>query len=242
MGSLTDDDKAQLGQLADYLVTQQETIVDRWRTNCSLDEALHPFPCRSCQACTETFLVLLHRLIQRIPDESRATDLDDTSRQLCCWQGVYSVAQGFRIVDTLYDVLDEQIQQFIECYPQTPPRVITQVYRHLLQLSQQISSDSSCYVDQCRQTRANEPRESLPLAPETRPQLAIPRVDYLRQSAHDLRSTFGILTSAASLLQKPLKANDRAKYLDMLHRNVNVAKHLLNQLLANAPFEEGANV
>ncbi|MBD2753938.1 hypothetical protein [Spirosoma validum] len=238
MSSLTDADKAQLGQLADYLLSQQEIIVDRWQTKCSLDEALHPFTCHSRQAYTEMLRVLLHRLIQRVMGESRVSGLDGRSLQLYCWQGGYSLAEWFRVVDNLYDVLDEQIQQFLERYPQTQPWVITQVYRQLLNLSKQVSRDSIGYADQLWQTRGDEPLPTLPLAPDTRPHLAIPRVDHLRQAAHDLRSAFGILATAASLLQRPLKATDRTKYLDMLHRNVNVAVHSLNQVLTYAPVEE----
>ncbi|MVM36186.1 hypothetical protein GO755_39610 [Spirosoma sp. HMF4905] len=233
MGSLTEDDKTQLRLLANHLSVQQETIVERWRMKCLQDEALLFFNRLSRKEFTEAIRVLLSRFIQHIMGGFQTRNLSERASQLHHWQDGYSLSEWVIAVANFYDVLNEQFQQFLELYPQTQPRVITQVYSQLFQLSQQVNSAYIWYANELQQTRAEQQPQMHQQTLDTHPQLAIQHVDHLLKAAHDLRSTFGILSTAASLLQKPLKTDDRAKYVDMLQRNVNVATHLLNQLLVN---------
>ncbi|QMW06232.1 hypothetical protein [Spirosoma foliorum] len=215
MDSLTDDDKTQRRSLASHLSTQQETIVERWMMKCLQTEARLPFACFSHQEFTEEIRALLSLFIQNVLNESQTRDLGERISQFHHLQGKHSLEEWAMALANFYDVLSEHILLFLEHHPQIQPRVITQVFSQLLQLLQQVNSDNY-----------------------SRPESAIHRVKQLRQVEHDLRSTFGILSTVASLLQRPLKTDDRAKYLDMLHRNVNAASNLLNRLLAYSPFEE----
>ena len=243
MVSLTDDDKTQLGQLTDYLFSRQATIVDRWLTECSLDEAIQPFINRSREVYRDQCLLLFHIFIQRITGGFRASDLIEKGGQINLnpWQGGYSLAEWIMAVDIFYSVLDEQIQQFLELHPQTNPWLITQVYSQLHRLLREVNRDSITYIDQVKQTEADEQIQTLRVALYSLQQLSRQRVNHLQQVAHDLRSSYGILSSAASLLQRPLKDDDRAKFIDMLNRNVNIAQQLLDQLMAYAQSEEGSD-
>ena len=242
MDLLTDDDKRQLRLLANHLSNKQETIVERWRTKCTQDDAPPVFTFPSLKEFTNPMLALLHLLIQRIKGDSWPSDLGERVSQLHRWQDGNTLAEWVKAVDIFYDVLNEQFQQFLELYPQTQPRIISQVYSQLLHLSNQVNSNSISYADQMQQTRAEKQQQARQLSLDTQPQSPSQRVDHLQKAAHDLRSAFGILSTAASLLQRPLKTDDQVKYLDMLDRNVKVANHLLNQLLAHPPFEEAGKL
>ncbi|GAB4022760.1 hypothetical protein GCM10028808_71240 [Spirosoma migulaei] len=238
MDSLTDADKTQRRSLVSHLSTQQEKIVERWMMKCLQAEALVPFTCLSRQEFTEAIRALLALFIQNILNGSQTRNLGERVSQFHHWQGEDSLGEWAKGIANFYDVLSEQILLFLEHHPQTQPRVISQVFSQLLQLSQQVNRDSYCYADGLRQTRVERPPQTIQQVSNTRPESAIQRVEQLRQVEHDLRSTFGILSTVASLLQRPLKTDDRAKYLDMLNRNVNAASNLLNRLLASSPFEE----
>ncbi|GAB3935691.1 sensor histidine kinase [Larkinella terrae] len=65
------------------------------------------------------------------------------------------------------------------------------------------------------------------------------RSGLLRQSAHDLKSNFGIILSATSLLAQSQTDAKRQQMLDMLRRNLGQANQLINQLLDVTRLEAG---
>ena len=84
---------------------------------------------------------------------------------------------------------------------------------------------------------ATEQVQTLRLALDNQQQQIKQLVDRLQQSSHNLRGHLGILVTVASLLQQPLKDDDREKFLEMLSRNMRSADHVLNQLLTHTQQE-----
>ncbi|TLV03413.1 CheR family methyltransferase [Dyadobacter luticola] len=65
------------------------------------------------------------------------------------------------------------------------------------------------------------------------------RGSILRSAFHDLRSSFGIISGAASLLNLMETEDDRRKNLEMIQRNLRVVAAMMNQLLDFARLETG---
>ena len=65
------------------------------------------------------------------------------------------------------------------------------------------------------------------------------RGDFLRSTSHDLRSNFGIIQGAASLLNMAETDEQRGEMMSMLQRNLRQATHLLGELLDYARLEAG---
>ncbi len=139
----------------------------------------------------------------------------------------------FAELNNLYIILDEEIQEFLSLHPQTQSQVIAQAYGQLLRLSNDVGREGLLYIDRVGQISTAEQVQTLNNLQRQINQL----VDHLQQSVHDLRSHLGIFSTAATLLQQPLKSDDRAKSMAMLGRNVTAAEHILGQLLAYAKQE-----
>jgi two-component system CheB/CheR fusion protein len=65
------------------------------------------------------------------------------------------------------------------------------------------------------------------------------RGSFLRSTFHDLRGSFGIVVSAAGLLNMIETDEERGKVLDMIHRNLGQVAQMMNQLLDYARLESG---
>ena len=241
MAKSTPDHDFQLHQLRDYLYARRESILNQWRTRCAVEEELHTRTSFSREEFNDQLPVLLNIFSQRIVDEPEEADAIDRSGQhgLHRWQRGYSLAELFNELNNFYDVVENELHQFLELYPQTLPQVITQAHRQLLRLSKDMTMGSMMYYDQLRQTTAAEQAQALQLALDNIQQLTRQRSEHLRQASHDLRGSFGILSGAAHLLQLPSKEEERAQYLEMLSRNLLLTQHMLNQLMDYARLEAG---
>ena len=65
------------------------------------------------------------------------------------------------------------------------------------------------------------------------------RGEFLRSTSHDLRSGFGIIVGAATLLNLMDSEEDRAKTLEMILRNLRQVTQMMNQLLDYSRLESG---
>lgn len=239
MAKSPSDYTPQIHQLKDYLYARRESILNQWRTRCSIDADLHTRTSFSREEFNDQLPVLLNILTQRIADEPPESDPVQQAGQhgLHRWQRGYSLAELLNELANFYDIIDGELQQYLELYPHTLPQVMAQAHRQLLYLSRDISMGSVMYYDQLRQTRAAEQVQTLEQSLDKLHQLTKQRGQHLRQTSHDLRGSFGIVIGAAHLLQLPVKKEERAQFLEMLTRNIKDAEHMLNQLLDYARLE-----
>ncbi len=80
--------------------------------------------------------------------------------------------------------------------------------------------------------------ESLNALEELRRQMR-QRGQFLRETSHDLRGNFGVISGTASLLTMVSSEEERAKMFEMLQRNIRQATRMLTQLLDYARLEAG---
>jgi signal transduction histidine kinase len=229
----------QITHLSEYLFARRESILNQWRTRCSIDANLHTRTSFSREEFNDQMPVMLNILAQRLMGEPDESDAVERAGQhgLHRWQRGYSLAELMNELANFCDILDKELAQFLDAYPQTQPGVIAQAYGQLLRLSRDINLGSVMYYDQLRQTSAGEQVQALQQSLAKLHQVTRQRGQHLRQASHDLRGSFGIATGAAQLLQLPAKEEERAQFLDILNRNLHETEHMLTQLLDYARLE-----
>ncbi|QJD81590.1 ATP-binding protein [Spirosoma rhododendri] len=239
MTSSTNDFNLQRKQLAAYLAAHQEIILNYWRMTCAPDEALQEGAHLSGEELAGLLPLLLTFFTRGIAGENQENELVDSlcQHQIHRWHYSYSLENLLTEFDNFYTGLDTEIQDFLKEYPQTRPGIIVLAYSQLRQLVKLVNASVVLPVDQLRQTRADGQVKILQAALDRLQQKNNQRVSQLHQVAHDMHNYLGIITTATSLLQKVITADDQAKYRDMISRNVNAATHRLNQLLTNAQAE-----
>ncbi|GAB3718931.1 hypothetical protein GCM10027592_62180 [Spirosoma flavus] len=239
MTNSTEDNKRQCRQLADYLVTHRETVLNRWRMTDAPEKDLQERTHLSNEKLVDHLPTLLTFFTQGIAGELQESDLVERVclYQIHRWQHGYPLTDLLAELDNFYDSLDTEIQHFLERYPQTLPGVIAQAYTQLRQLVKTVNKNLALPVDQLWQTGADEQVKTLQAELARLQQGNRQRVDRLRQVVHDLHSYLGIISTVTSLLQKGPTDDDRVKFLDMISRNMSTANHLINQLLTDAQDE-----
>lgn len=93
--------------------------------------------------------------------------------------------------------------------------------------------------EQLRQTNATEQVTGHPAMSHRLLPLNNHQGEQLRQTTHDLRTSFAILRSAASLLQMAKMKKEREQFMDMLNRNVAYIHDMMLQLTDYARIESG---
>ncbi|GAB3968554.1 hypothetical protein GCM10028806_12820 [Spirosoma terrae] len=239
MATPTNDRNAQLRQLADYLVYRQETIINQWWARCSQNEDIQACSSISKEDFTDQFPLLLSMFTQSVTGESYESGHLKIASQYWVkrWQYSYPLANVLTKLDYFYDSLDLEIQQFVEHYPQTEPGVSIQFYKQLFRLSKAVNNDITIQFDQLQQATSNEQIQKLQTEINSLHQSTRQRVGLLQHTVHDLRSQFGIISTATTLLQGPLADDERAKFRDMVTRTSKTANLLFSKLLADGEEE-----
>ncbi|KAB7725296.1 sensor histidine kinase [Rudanella paleaurantiibacter] len=231
----------QVKHLADYLATRRETILNSWRTQCASDGDLHNRLSLSREEFIDQVPVLLNVLQDRLLDKPLSADPTETASEHGWhrWQRGYSLQELLNELDKLYETLADEIDTYLTLYPDTPAPVTALAHRQVLVLAREINRGSVMYYDSLRQTSAAERAEQLQSALDQLNQITRERGEHLRQTSHDLRSSFGALFGAANLLTLPSTPSEQTQYIEILNRNLSSIQHVLLQMTDFARIEAG---
>jgi signal transduction histidine kinase len=236
------EDNDQLNQVAEHLLyARREAILNQWRLKCADDAGMDTRNSFAREEFYDQMPILLNVLGQRLLGQEPETDPVERAGQhgLHRWQRGYSLKELTNELANFYEVLAEEINQYVELYPDTKPEVITQVHGQLLRLAKEATTGSVLYYDQLRQTSAAEQAQTLQHTLDQVNEMSRQRGEHLRQTSHDLRASFGVLLGAAGLLKMPAEAAERDQYIDMLNRNLGTIRHMLHQMTDHARLEAG---
>ncbi|SOD90490.1 sensor histidine kinase [Spirosoma fluviale] len=236
------EDNDQLKQIAEYILySRREAILNQWRLRCANDAGMDTRNSFGREEFYDQMPVLLNILGQWLMGKDPETDPVERAGQhgLHRWQRGYSLKELTHELANFYDILAEEIKQYVDLYPDTRPQVIIQVHGQLLRLVKEATTGSVLYYDQLRQTSAAEQAQTLQHTLDQVNELSRQRGEHLRQTSHDLRASFGVLFGAATLLKMPAEADERDQYVDMLNRNLGTIQHMLHQMTDHARLEAG---
>ncbi|MBD2755158.1 sensor histidine kinase [Spirosoma validum] len=227
--------------LVEYLDIRRETVLNKWRTRCQEDQNLNSKIGFAREEFNDQVPALLNILAQRLRGEKQEADPLDVAggHGLHRWQRGYSLSELLTEFEHLYWVVLDEVQAFQQQHSQLSGYALSQIYRQVFKLQAESTRGSVLYYDQLRQTNAAEQANSLQESLGKLQQLSKQQGEHLRHNSHDLRSSFGILTGAVTLLKLPNTEQEREKYVDMLNRNLTSIGDMLLQLTDYARIEAG---
>ena len=227
--------------LVDYLAMRRDTILNTWRTRCLEDPDLKSKIGFAREEFNDQAPALLNILAQRLRGENQEANPLDVAggHGLHRWQRGYSLPELLTEFEHLYWVVLDEVQAFQQQHSLLSGDVLSQIYRQVFKLEAESTRGSVLYYDQLRQTNAAEQASTLQESLGKLQQLSKQQGEHLRHNTHDLRSSFGVALSAASLLQLPTTKKERDQYVDMLNRNLTSIRDMLLQLTDYARIEAG---
>ncbi|MCE7070561.1 sensor histidine kinase [Dyadobacter sp. CY327] len=231
----------QMAGLLDHLTTQRETILNKWRTICAQDLIMASKTSLSREEFNDQAPVILNILNQRlakVPQESDVVSIAQ-AHGLHRWQRGYSLPELLIELEHLFRIVVGVIRDYHQETKSLSAEVLLEVHEHVLNVSHEASRGSVLYYDELRQTNAAEQASTTLRALRQLEELGKNRSSQLRESTHDLRSSFGVLMSASHMLRMPETEEERVKLFEMLNRNLGSVRDMLLQLSDFARIEAG---
>ncbi|QDK78642.1 HAMP domain-containing histidine kinase [Spirosoma sp. KCTC 42546] len=236
------DSPQPLVELVSYLFTRREAILNNWRQACEQDEVLNRISSLSREEFNNLLPVILNILEQRLLNKPQEADpgTTATSHGLHRWQKAYALPETLRELNLLTQILFAEIQSFQEIFPKTDTRLLLQAQQTMVQLMTETIEGSVQKYDEFQRLEAANRFSTLQQALDQIQSLSRQRGDLLRTSSHDLKSSFGIINSAASVLRmEGLSDQEREQFMDMLNRNLTHVQSMLGSLMDLSRLEAG---
>jgi signal transduction histidine kinase len=233
---------APLAPLATYLSSRREAILANWRTACESDPRLSSIASLTREEFNNKVPFMLNVFEQQLRGEPQSYQVGLLAAEhgLHRWQKGYALGELAAEMQQLNSILLREFRQFWDFSPDIPPAVSVDAYEHLARFSNEISTASvEQYTALQRQSAASR-MEALEKTLAQFNELSQQRSNLLRHSSHDLRSTFSIINSAATLLEMAGDSEaERKQFLDMLLRNLANSRTLVTELIDLARLEAG---
>ena len=217
-------------------------ILNNWRTACEQDPSLSKLSTLSREEFNNLLPIVLDILEQRLMGQEPEADLTlvAQSHGLHRWQKAFHLVDNLRELNHLTQILYNELGMFQQLFPHTNAGLLLHVHRQIAHIMQLTVDGSVVKYDDQQRLEAAQRAAALQQALDQMEELSRQRGDMLRAASHDLRSSFGIVNSAAYLLQmEGLDEGERQQYLNMLSRNLTNVQSLLNSLMDLARLEAG---
>lgn len=242
MATSIEDVPDQLTELVSYLFTRREAILNNWRTACEQDPTLSKISALSREEFNNLLPIVLDILEQRLLNQEPKADTAVTasSHGLHRWKKALHLSETLQELHHLTQILYGELQSFQELFPHSDARMLLRVQQQITQLMSETINGSVHKYDELQRLEAANRANALQQAIDQMETISRQRGDMLRTSSHDLRSSFGIVNSAAYLLKtEGLSEQERDQYLDMLNRNLNNIQSMLGNLMDLSRLEAG---
>jgi signal transduction histidine kinase len=240
MTSSSDSDSASLTQLATYLAARREALLANWRTVCEEDPTLKGGKSLSREEFNNKVPFMLNVIQQRLrgQPEDAQVELLAAEHGLDRWQKGYVLAELLTEMQYLSRLLLDELRLFWQANPVGVS--ISQAYEYLATFNNQINKGSIGQYTDLQRRAASSRVEALEKTLAELNELNHQRTELLRHSSHDLRSSFGAIQGAASVLELVMDSQEeRKQMLDMLLRNLTNSRSLVTQLMNLARLEAG---
>jgi signal transduction histidine kinase len=245
MKPVTDSPTTSLTELATYLFARREAILANWRSACEADPALHTPTALSREEFNDNVPLLLKGLDQRLRAATQEVDIKHKAAEhgLHRWHKGYSLHELLTEMKYLHLMLMNELHHYWELYDEADKLLMVQAYELIAWFSNQTIDASVEQYTALQQLAANNRALALEKALEGLNELTRQRGDLLRTASHDLRSSFGIIQSAATLLEMVGDVpEEREQMQEMLNRNLASVREMIVQLMDLARLEAGQEI
>ncbi|GAB3507115.1 hypothetical protein GCM10027341_41130 [Spirosoma knui] len=231
---------ASLGQVAIYLASRREAVLNNWRAACESDPDLKNAASLSREEFNNKVPFMLNELEHRLRGQAEVDSISLLAAEhgLHRWQKGHALEELSTEMHHLNDTLLEELRRYWEFIPSIDRQLMATAYEQLARFGNQITSASvQQYTELLRQSAANRV-EVLEKTLSQLTELGQQRSILLHQSSHDLRGSFGVIQGAASLASREGESLDQQKlFMDMLQRNLANSQALVSQLIDLARLE-----
>lgn len=238
----------QLDALSAHLQGRREQVLHRWRTAVREDTALASCSGLSRSALDDHIPSLIDDFARRLRSEhvGDAWQADWQQRQdaaehgLHRWQQGYDIREAMREWGHLEAVLMRELDDYAARHPQLDPEVLPAARESLVRLCIDGTSESAARYVRLQQAEAASRVRDLESSLHALQALEDERAKLLRETAHDLRGSVGVLASTTALLAEPQVAGpSRDRFHNLLQQRIRSMSALLTDLVELARLEAG---
>jgi len=237
----------QLSELADYLHSRLNAIMDRWMQACQQDDALgavNRLTREEFRNNAPAAIEGLCRALRAGSDEAYSASIKNEIAK----HGHHRWRQGFSLNELIRDWgrLNQVLVGMIDEFFQEHERVnavdtSTALHRLAVFMAEAISSSVQRF-DSLRQAEAAALAKDIQYAKERFENLTRARGEMLREAAHDLRGGLSAIAGVSAVLKLSQVSNETlAEVLDALDQSVESVTNMLNPLLDLSRLESGAD-
>ncbi|MGV3561305.1 sensor histidine kinase [Larkinella arboricola] len=239
---MSNSNNTSLTALAAYLAARREALLNNWRTICETDTSIHTVSGMSREEFNNKAPFMLNGLEQRLCQQPSDIDIKLMASEhgLHRWQKGYTLHELLSEMSHLSQLVRDELRKYWQRFPTSDMGLIAQSYDLVAWFSLQSINGSVEQYTELQRMAASSRTEALQKTLSELEDLSRQRGDLLRTSSHDLRSGFGVVKGAASLLELGGKSDaERKEMLEMLNRNLSSVYQLVIQLMDLARLEAG---
>jgi len=156
------------------------------------------------------------------------------------WHQGYDLRETMREWGHLQAVILEEIERYAAEHPQLDPQVMITARRVLTQLCMDGNCESAARYMQMQQAEAASRARDLESSLRALQALENERAALLRETAHDLRGSIGVIANTTALLAEPQMAGpERERFYSSLQQRIQATGALLTDLVELARLEAG---
>jgi signal transduction histidine kinase len=156
------------------------------------------------------------------------------------WQQGYDIREAMREWGHLEAVIMGELDRYAAAHPQLEPEVMSAARQALVQLCLEGTCESASRYVRLQQAEAASRVSDLESSLRALQALEDERSKLLRETAHDLRGSVGVLASTTALLAKPQVAGPaRDHFHNLLQQRIRSMGALLSDLVELARLEAG---
>lgn len=158
------------------------------------------------------------------------------------WQQGYDIREALREWGHLESVILQELDRYAQEHPQVEPGVMSAARQALVTLCMEGTCESATRYVRLQQAEAASRVRDLESSLRGLQALEDERSKLLRETAHDLRGSVGVLASTTALLAKPEVAGAaRDRFHTLLQQRIQSMGALLTDLVELARLEAGQN-
>jgi len=249
-GDTTPTARKQLDALSAYLGQRREHLLQLWREAVRRDAQLATSSGLSRGALDDHIPRIIDDFARRLRLQDSHEPLPPDSQQqqdaaehgMHRWQQGYDIREAMREWGHLEAVILRELDRYAVSHPQVDPEVVSAARESLVELCLEGTSESAGRYVRLQQAEAASRVRDLESSLRALQTLEDERSKLLRETAHDLRGSVGVLASTTALLTKPqISGPARDHFHNLLQQRISSMGALLSDLVELARLEAGQN-
>lgn len=240
--------RQQLDALSAYLGHRREQLLQLWRDAVRRDTELATCSGLSRSALDDHIPRIIDDFARSLTtvhaQERSASDLrqhqDAAEHGMHRWQQGYDIREAMREWGHLEAVIMQELELYATSHAELEPEVLSATRQALVQLCLEGTCESAGRYVRLQQAEAASRVRDLESSLRALQTLEDERSKLLRETAHDLRGSVGVLASTTALLAKPQVAGPaRDHFHNLLQQRIRSMGALLTDLVELARLEAG---